>query len=210
MFRVPEHFRVKEGKLASTKENGNNGLFKIHLPTKNCNAFCLVSDNGGWEQVSVRVEDLNKQLKGGSRIRIPNSEELKFLKNVFWDRDETVIQYHFADSKETGSEYALHLFRHKTRCFPEPPSFLFGDTSAGNTKEPNTIINDLINHLKSDPELYQGYKDNIAMSFKDSYGQFRRRTQKRTLSHEDVHNIANEAADNFLQLLINVDQNARN
>lgn len=57
--------------------------------------------------------------------------------------------------------------------------------------------------LKNDPELRRGFKDNIAMAFKDGVAQYRRKTGKKSLSAEDFHVIANESAEHFLSLLCN-------
>jgi len=54
----------------------------------------------------------------------------------------------------------------------------------------------LIEALRNDPSYYEGWKSNIAMSFKDEFS--------RSLPKDDdlpIHDIANKAADNFLQLL---------
>ena len=63
---------------------------------------------------------------------------------------------------------------------------------------------EFIKTLKEDPELYRAYKDNIAMAFKDTYYNYKKRVNKDSdyLNFKDIHIIANEAADNFLKLLI--------
>jgi len=55
--------------------------------------------------------------------------------------------------------------------------------------------------LKKDKEMRQVFKDNIAMAFKDRNYQYKKEKNKKVLSNEDVHIIANEAAEYFLQLL---------
>lgn len=53
--------------------------------------------------------------------------------------------------------------------------------------------------LKDDVEFREAYKANIAMSFKDEY--FRKKLDKKYLNKNDLHLVANQAADNFLNLL---------
>lgn len=55
--------------------------------------------------------------------------------------------------------------------------------------------------LKSDPEYRRAWSANIAMAFKDTYQQYRHKTGKACLSYEDVHKVANAAAEHFLKLL---------
>lgn len=64
----------------------------------------------------------------------------------------------------------------------------------------------LFNELRNDPELFRAWKDNIAMAFKDEYA---REVYRQSHDHlegfkteADIHEIANKAAENFLNLLI--------
>jgi len=52
--------------------------------------------------------------------------------------------------------------------------------------------------LKEDGGLREGYKANIAMAFKDEYS--RKKIDKNYVNSNDLHEIANQAADNFLNL----------
>jgi hypothetical protein len=63
------------------------------------------------------------------------------------------------------------------------------------------LITELVNALKTDRELWRAYQANIAMAFKDEYDWYKKQTGKKTLSRQDIHIIANRAADYFLELL---------
>lgn len=77
-------------------------------------------------------------------------------------------------------------------------------------KEPKTklqkSINRVIKALKKDPDYYFALQSNIAMSFVDSQRWYFERNsnlnQHHKLSKEDLHEIANDAAKHFLNLLI--------
>jgi hypothetical protein len=56
-------------------------------------------------------------------------------------------------------------------------------------------------YLKKDPEYRESWKANIAMAFKDHVYQYKKKTSKKQLSAADMHIVANEAAEYFLQLL---------
>lgn len=69
----------------------------------------------GWEHVSV------------SGRRIPNWEEMMFIKRLFWAPEECVVQYHPPENEYVNCHpRCLHLWRHTTVEFPVPPSILVG------------------------------------------------------------------------------------
>ena len=60
------------------------------------------------------------------------------------------------------------------------------------------MLKDLIEKLKSDEELYYAWQSNIAVQFQDEYS----RNKKKYKNRQDIHKISNEAAKNFLNLLM--------
>lgn len=65
--------------------------------------------------------------------------------------------------------------------------------------EGKKMIEELQETLRTDKELYYGYQSNIAMAFYDEY----LKNEKKYKNHQDIHLIANNAAKNFLNLLMN-------
>lgn len=61
---------------------------------------------------------------------------------------------------------------------------------------------DIIKELRKDEELYYGYQSNIAMAFVDAYHYYKEKNNKKYINRNDLHMIANNAASNFLNLLI--------
>lgn len=61
---------------------------------------------------------------------------------------------------------------------------------------------ELFEKLKTDPELFYAYQANIAMAFKDEYYNYKKFTKNKYMNEADIHVIANNAAINFLNLLI--------
>ena len=47
------------------------------------------------------------------------------------------------------------------------------------------------------------------MAFKDEHSRYKKNTGKQTLSREDIHVIANKAADDFLDLLCGIKPKAK-
>jgi hypothetical protein len=86
----------------------------------------VVSDGklDGWEHVSVSIAR-----KG--RVRLPNWEEMCFAKNMFWEGEDCVVQYHPPLSKNVNNYRVLHLWRSLRQEFPQPPMELVGIKALG-------------------------------------------------------------------------------
>lgn len=65
----------------------------------------------------------------------------------------------------------------------------------------DSLAGGIFGKIKNDPELFDVWKANIAMAFKDEYSRHKK-ANGRQMSVESVHGIANRAAENFLNLLI--------
>lgn len=75
----------------------------------------------GWEHVSV-----------STRRRTPNWREMCFVKDLFWEPHETVMQLHPPESEWISNHpYCLHLWRHVSREIPMPPSIMVGRQEIG-------------------------------------------------------------------------------
>lgn len=59
---------------------------------------------------------------------------------------------------------------------------------------------ELFDRIRTEPDLYYAYQANIAMAFKDEVSRLKPVTNR--WNRELVHEIANQAAKNFLDLLI--------
>jgi len=116
MFHVPEPFRERNGLMPSSIHDGNNGVFFLRSLKLKRPLRTIVSDGGGWEHVSVSLAD-----------RCPTWDEMCFIKNMFWDEDDLVIQFHPPKSEYVNChKYCLHLWRKtNTNNFCETPPKLF-------------------------------------------------------------------------------------
>lgn len=56
--------------------------------------------------------------------------------------------------------------------------------------------------LKNDPELWESYKANIAMAFRDEYHNAKLNKHHQQLSEVEIAQVANKAAEKFLTMLI--------
>ena len=115
---TPEKFRARlPGSVQESNSSyGMNGVFIFS--SKGINLFCLVSDDGGWEHVSVSIRSKNNRLIK----RCPTWEEMCIVKDLFWDEAEAVCQFHPQKKDYINKhEYCLHLWKMKDRNFELPP-----------------------------------------------------------------------------------------
>lgn len=125
MFKVPEdnRFFSNTHPMSTTKADGNNGVFFIpHYRIKDYIFQVIASDGKGWEHVSVQVMH-----RKGSSTRCCTWEEMSWIKDLFWDENDTVVQYH-PPKKEyvNNAEFVLHLWRPVGKHLPRPKSILVG------------------------------------------------------------------------------------
>ena len=121
MFHVPNQHRNRTHPLlGSNNACGNNGCFIF--PYEGYEIYCIASDGLGWEHVSVSI----------NRKRTPSWEIMCRVKNLFWDDEDTVIQFHPPRSEYVNCyEYCLHLWRPVGMKIPLPDSRLVGPKSGG-------------------------------------------------------------------------------
>ena len=108
--------RIRSGPFGSDASDGLCGAFELRAPSGA--ALRIISSGSftdeltlGWEHVSVSTAH-----------RVPNWQEMCWVKNLFWDEEECVVQFHPPLSKYVNIHpHTLHLWRHKTQAFLIPP-----------------------------------------------------------------------------------------
>ncbi len=127
-MKVPEEYRIKKGyspknpHLETDANDGNNGAFYI----ARLNMFCISSDGGGWEHVSV---------SRSYGQRCPTWDEMCEIKRLFWGDDETVVQYHPKKSVYVNNcGNCLHLWKKASADFDFPPQWMVGFPEMGELK----------------------------------------------------------------------------
>lgn len=94
---------------------GNNGYFVFIR--EGVWFSCQSSDGLGWEHVSISL----------SKKRCPIWEEMCMVKELFWDKEDAVIQFHPPESEYISmAKYCLHLWRPIGIEFPMPDSIMVG------------------------------------------------------------------------------------
>ncbi len=119
MFHVPEQSRIITGRAASNSSYGNNGAFSIYKGM-GLTLWIIASDGMGWEHVSVHAEVKSKP-------QTPSWDDMCFIKDLFWDAEDIVIQLHPAKSEYINVHpNTLHLWRPIGIEIPHPPKILVG------------------------------------------------------------------------------------
>jgi hypothetical protein len=105
-----ELFRRVHPILGVSSPWANWGCFQIgHL-------HVIASDELGWDHVSVSRRD-----------RVPSWDEMCRIKRLWFDDDETVIQYHPKASEYVNNcRNCLHLWKKQGVEFELPPTFMVG------------------------------------------------------------------------------------
>lgn len=122
MMRVPERARVTDGPMGTAPGAGCYGAFRLD-GLQGWSLYVLADDGTGpapsargWEHVSVRAF----RDSGHERSRVPTWKEMCFVKDLFWDPDDVVIQLHPRRSEYVNNHpHVLHLWRHAD--IPTPP-----------------------------------------------------------------------------------------
>src|SRR5262245_32080714 len=105
--------RITSGRMASDASYGNNGAFDIESPEPGWRLAIIASDGSedcgvegalGWEHVSLRAYR-------GAQNRTPTWKEMAFIKGLFWDDEDVVMQLHPRKSEYVNVHpYVLHLW----------------------------------------------------------------------------------------------------
>lgn len=111
---MPEKYRDLKW---STPADGANGLFFVPSPKDHFKKLkVIVSDGMGWDHVSVSLP-----------TRTPTWEEMCHVKDLFFEFNETVVQFHPSIEEYVNNHpHCLHLWRSQTEIVELPPSILTG------------------------------------------------------------------------------------
>lgn len=121
-------YRLRRGQFGSDASFGFNGAFRFPVPGEARAVCCIASDGEGWQHVSVSF--------GSENTHIPPYHVMCAVKNLFWEPEDWVVQFHPAKSEHVNNHPGvLHLWRPLNEKMPVPPSILVGIKEAGNLYE---------------------------------------------------------------------------
>lgn len=115
--------RIKHGPYGTDESDGNNGCFMIYSDGVKIRIIASTAEfpeAQGWEHVSVSLAD-----------RCPTWEEMCFVKSLFWEDEECVVQFHPPKSDYVNCHpHCLHLWKDTRNIVLTPPSILVGPMAA--------------------------------------------------------------------------------
>ena len=134
-FKVPEEHRVRSGPLASDLSYGRNGAFVFPSVVPNRNLVVIASDGKDWQAAGlsgVPWEHVSVHVYSGKRQFTPTWIEMCAVKDVFWDADDVVVQFHPAKSNYVNNHAnTLHLWKPIGVELPIPPTETVGNKELG-------------------------------------------------------------------------------
>lgn len=107
-----EDRRIVIGPAASEYGDVTQGAFLIERGSSTIRVVASTGHN--WDHVSVSLVD-----------RCPTWEEMCIVKDLFFDEEECVVQYHPPKSRYVNIHpFCLHLWRPHDTIFPVPPVWM--------------------------------------------------------------------------------------
>lgn len=115
-----ESSRNTKGVMASA-DGDDFGAFYLQRGTVQ---FVVIASSGQeqlpWEHVSARARDYKGE-------RTPTWTEMCWIKDLFWDDEECVVQFHPPKSDYVNNHpHVLHLWKPTNIEMPRPPSIMVG------------------------------------------------------------------------------------
>lgn len=114
-----ERGRIREVGPWSSAHGDLFGAFSVFCPVSRAWLKIIASQGDAeipWEHVSVSLRD-----------RVPTWDEMCWVKDQFFDEEETVVQFHPPRSEYVNHHpFCLHLWRPTHHVIPRPPPIAVG------------------------------------------------------------------------------------
>ena len=121
-WRHIEKYRVRLGAVCETHPGDDYGQFIV--PFYTVVTLIVMASAGGdimpWEHVSVHAR--TNYGKVNEKVRTPTWDEMCFVKAVFWEDDEAMMQLHPPKKEYVNTHpHVLHLWKPLAAEIPRPP-----------------------------------------------------------------------------------------
>lgn len=114
-----DRYRISVGPFASNKGDLFGAFFVPNRPSITpLKVICSPFDDKSqtWQHVSVSLPN-----------RTPFWSEMVKVKDLFWEEEDTVLQFHPPKSKYVNNmKFCLHMWKHNSMDFPVPETYLVG------------------------------------------------------------------------------------
>lgn len=118
-----------ECKQEGGPDHPDGSYYVPHYKIKDYLFFIIFSSGMGWEHASVSLRKfVNRRTRKVTYVqRCPTWEEMCMIKDLFWEPEECVVQYHPPKSHYINNhQWCLHLWKPLTSALPVPESILVG------------------------------------------------------------------------------------
>lgn len=117
-MKTPESFRVQRPPKYVSNPGDGFGAFIVpaHKAPGRRELHIIACDglDTGWDHVSVSLDNC--------KSKTPTWEEMCFVKDLFFEPEDCVVQFHPPQSKYVNHHHGvLHLWRQISGTFPLPP-----------------------------------------------------------------------------------------
>lgn len=111
--------RMTSGPVASDDSYGRNGAFRfVRGPSV---IYAIASDGTGAQEPGEEFEHVSVHVSEHKGKRCPTWAEMCWIKNIFWEPNEVVIQYHPAEKDYVNTHpHTLHLWKPLGVELPRP------------------------------------------------------------------------------------------
>ena len=118
-------YRQTTGPYGTAKGSGVNGAYIIPAPIIKRNLYVIASNGSDWEEEKLPPpiwEHVSVHAGVGSQSYTPTWTEMCYIKCMFWDAEDCVIQFHPPESVYKNIHpNTLHLWRVVGVLQPMPP-----------------------------------------------------------------------------------------
>jgi len=119
-MRLLEPFRIRQGIVGTDASYERNGFFTFKHGLHELRV--LVSDGRDWKECGL-PEPVWEHVSVSLVDRCPTWEEMQYVKKLFWDDEETVLQIHPPQSRYVNHHpFTLHLWKPIGVELPLPPT----------------------------------------------------------------------------------------
>ena len=115
-MRCLDHLDRYRQTLRGHEGDAHSGAFALVAPTK-ARIWVIASNGGGWDHVSVSCVGVK---------RLPTWPEMAYVKGLFFDPQDTVMELHPPQSEYVNNWEVLHLWRPQLVDIPLPPAWMVG------------------------------------------------------------------------------------
>ena len=114
---------ARQGREYASRPGDRFGGFIIYTPQPDSIELVIIATDGDYKAAGLTKEFAWEHVSVSTKTRCPTWEEMSFVKNLFWEPDECVMQLHVPKSDHKNLHpFCLHLWKPLLAEIPRPPT----------------------------------------------------------------------------------------